>query len=150
MPHHVSPPRTMPTMISKAAGPAPTQEEVAGLLDSIFTAATSDASVSAAYALCDLFLNSVGFRGLSQYGVLAAIKKAAADKKASTKPAYSDPSRRSARVPAVRTADRPRPRPGLVLGPPSPKVAITTSPPGSTDFSSTARYCCLSDSSVRK
>jgi len=72
-------------MISKAAGPAPTQEEVAGLLDSIFTAATSDASVSAAYALCDLFLNSVGFRGLSQYGVLAAIKKAAADKKSVAK-----------------------------------------------------------------
>ncbi|KAK2626481.1 hypothetical protein QTJ16_003656 [Diplocarpon rosae] len=85
MPHQVSLPRTMPTMISKESGPAPTQEEVSGLLDTIFTASTSDASVSAAYALCDLLLNSVGFRGLSQYGILAAIKKAATDKKSVAK-----------------------------------------------------------------
>ncbi|KAH8684356.1 putative [NU+] prion formation protein 1 [Tricladium varicosporioides] len=73
-------------MISKTAdGPAPSQAEVSAILDSIFTAPSSDASVAAAYALCDLFLNSVGFRGLSQYGVLVEIKKAAADKKSGLK-----------------------------------------------------------------
>lgn len=86
MPHPVSPPRQLPTMISKTAdGPAPSQAEVSAILDSIFTAPSSDASVAAAYALCDLFLNSVGFRGLSQYGVLVEIKKAAADKKSGLK-----------------------------------------------------------------
>jgi elongation factor 3 len=68
-------------MISKSNGPAPTQEEVSGMLNTIFTASSSDASVAASYALCDLLLNSVGFRGLTQYGILAEIKKAAADKK---------------------------------------------------------------------
>lgn len=87
MPHQVSPPRTQPTMISKPSdGPVPTQAEVDTLLDSIFTAASSDASVSASYALCDLFLNSpVGFRGLNQYGILEVIKKAASDKKSGAK-----------------------------------------------------------------
>lgn len=51
------------------------------MLNSIFTASSSDASVAASYALCDTLLNSVGFRGLTQYGILAEIKKAAADKK---------------------------------------------------------------------
>ncbi|KAN0119287.1 P-loop containing nucleoside triphosphate hydrolase protein [Hyaloscypha variabilis] len=86
MPHQVSPPRAMPTMISKTSdGPAPTQAEVSTLLDTVFNAPSSDASVSASYALCDLMLNSVGFRGLSQYGILAEIKKAAADKKSGTR-----------------------------------------------------------------
>src|SRR6266498_6047219 len=87
MPHQVSPPRTQPTMISKTSdGPVPTQAEVDTLLDSIFNAASSDTSVSASYALCDLFLNSaVGFRGLNQYGVLQVIKKAASDKKSGAK-----------------------------------------------------------------
>jgi elongation factor 3 len=71
----------MPTMIAKGDGPVPTQQEVSAILDSIFTASSSDASVASAYTLCDLLLNSVGFRGLTEYGVLAEIKKAAADKK---------------------------------------------------------------------
>jgi elongation factor 3 len=75
----------MPVMISKSGGPAPTQAEISGLLDTIFNAASSDASISASYALCDLLLNSVGFRGLNQYGILAEIKKAAADKKSGTR-----------------------------------------------------------------
>jgi elongation factor 3 len=75
----------MPVMISKSGGPAPTQAEISGLLDTIFNAASSDASISASYALCDLLLNSVGFRGLKQYGILAEIKKAAADKKSGTR-----------------------------------------------------------------
>ena len=82
MPHLESPPRPLPTMISKSAdGSAPTQAEVSAILDTIFTAPSSDASISASYSLCDLLLNSVGFRGLTQYGILAEIKKAAADKK---------------------------------------------------------------------
>ncbi|KAL3426651.1 ABC transporter [Phlyctema vagabunda] len=85
MPHPVSPPRSAPTMISKTSGPAPTKEEISGLLDSIFTAKTSAASVDASYALCDLLLNSVGFRGLRDYNILDEIKKAASDKKSGTK-----------------------------------------------------------------
>lgn len=68
-------------MVSKAAGPAPSQEEIKSLLDKIFAAKTSGESVDASYALCSLLLNSVGFRGLQQWGILAEIKKAAADKK---------------------------------------------------------------------
>ncbi|KAJ8067518.1 hypothetical protein OCU04_004861 [Sclerotinia nivalis] len=86
MPHLESPTHEMPTMISKTPnGVAPTQAEISGILDSIFEAKTSAASVDASYALCDLLLNSVGFRGLQEYGILAQIKKAAADKKSGTR-----------------------------------------------------------------
>lgn len=68
-------------MVSKDAPPPPSQEDVAGLINTIFTAQTSAASVDASYGLCELFLNSVGYVGLQQYGVLAELKKAAADKK---------------------------------------------------------------------
>jgi len=82
MPHPVSPPRQQPTMISKITdGNAPTQAEITASLDQIFTASSSDSSVAAAYALCDRLLETVGFRGLFHYGILAEIKKAAADKK---------------------------------------------------------------------
>ncbi|TVY64315.1 [NU+] prion formation protein, partial [Lachnellula suecica] len=82
MPHPVSPPRQQPAMASKTSGgPAPTQAEVSESLNQIFAAPSSEASVAAAYALCDTLLNTVGFRGLVQYGILAEIKKAAADKK---------------------------------------------------------------------
>lgn len=77
MPHPVSP----PTMVSKDAPPPPSQQDVSAILDTIFTANTSAASVDASYGLCELLLNSVGAVGLTQYGVLAEIKKAAADKK---------------------------------------------------------------------
>ncbi|RDL37279.1 Uncharacterized protein BP5553_04712 [Venustampulla echinocandica] len=73
-------------MISKSSdGPAPTQEEVSALLDAVFSAPSSDVSVGAAYALCDTLLGSVGFRGLMHYGILAEIKKAAADRKSGTR-----------------------------------------------------------------
>ncbi|KAI0602804.1 prion formation protein [Biscogniauxia sp. FL1348] len=78
MPHPVTP----PIMITKSGdGPPPSQDDVSAVVNTIFTAKTSSASVDASYALCELLLNSVGFRGLQQYGVLAEIKKAAADKK---------------------------------------------------------------------
>lgn len=69
-------------MISKSSDAAPTQAEVSSLIEAAFDAKTSKDSVDAAYALCDLLLNSsVGFRGLKDYGILAEIKKAAANKK---------------------------------------------------------------------
>src|SRR5580700_11693554 len=83
MPHQLSP-RIQPTMISKSSEPStvpPTQAEISSLLDTIFNAQTSAASIDASYALCELLLNSVGFRGLYNYGILTEIKKAAADKK---------------------------------------------------------------------
>ena len=83
MPHHISPP-TVPAMLVKSSVPSgvpPTQEEISSLLNTIFSAKTSQGSVDAAYALCNLLLNSVGVRGLFVYGILDAIKKGAADKK---------------------------------------------------------------------
>jgi elongation factor 3 len=71
-----------PIVVDKTgAGPAPSHEDVAAVLNSIFTAKLSHSSVEAAYALTTLLQNSVGFRGLQSYGILDEIKKAAADKK---------------------------------------------------------------------
>ncbi|KAG7124344.1 hypothetical protein HYQ45_013698 [Verticillium longisporum] len=82
MPHTVSPPpEPNMTMVSKAAGPAPSQQDVSAFITTIFTAQTSNQSIEASYGLCELLLNSVGSQGLESYGVLAEIKKAAADKK---------------------------------------------------------------------
>ena len=80
MPHPVSPPSQI-TAVSKAAPPPPSQEDVAGLVQTVFTAQSSNASIDACYGLCELLLNSVGVAGLQHYGVVAEIKKAAADKK---------------------------------------------------------------------
>ncbi|KAL9599069.1 MAG: hypothetical protein Q9219_004103 [cf. Caloplaca sp. 3 TL-2023] len=83
MPHQISPP-SAPTMIIKASGPSaipPTQEEVSSLMNTAFTAQTSQQSLDAAYALANLLINSIGFRGLRVYGVLDEINRAAADKK---------------------------------------------------------------------
>jgi elongation factor 3 len=68
-------------MVSKDAPPPPTQEDVSAFINTIFTAKTSAASIDACYGLCELLLNSVGFAGLTQFGILAEIRKAAADKK---------------------------------------------------------------------
>lgn len=72
-----------PAIVVNKAGdaPAPSHEDVAAVLTSIFTAKMSHTSVEAAYALCTLLQNSVGFRGLTGYGILEEIKKAAGDKK---------------------------------------------------------------------
>ena len=83
MPHQISPP-TVPAMLVKSSalsGVPPTQEEISSLLDTIFSAQTSQASVDAAYALCNLLLNSVGVRGLFVYNILDAVRKGATDKK---------------------------------------------------------------------
>ncbi len=71
----------VPVKAAPGETPAPSQAEVSSLLETVFNAKTSSASVDASYGLCELILNSVGHRGLVQYGVLAEIKKAAADKK---------------------------------------------------------------------
>ena len=87
MPHPVSPP-TLPIMLAKSPNPStvtPTQEEISSLLTTIFTAQTSQASLDAAYALTNILLNSVGFRGLQSYGILESTRKAAADKKDGTR-----------------------------------------------------------------
>lgn len=71
-------------MITKSSTPSgvpPTHEEVSSFLDTIFKAKTSQESVDASYALTNLLVTSVGFRGFRTYGVLDQIKKAAADKK---------------------------------------------------------------------
>lgn len=69
-------------MVASSDAPPP-QADVSALVDSVFNAKTSAASIEASYAVCDLVLShpSVGFRGLESYGILAAIKKGAADKK---------------------------------------------------------------------
>lgn len=70
-------------MVAKSgdAPPPPSQQEVSSIINSIFLATTSAASIDGCYALCEILLNTVGFRGLHTYGVLAEVKKAASDKK---------------------------------------------------------------------
>ncbi|KAF6219448.1 hypothetical protein HO133_003914 [Letharia lupina] len=87
MPHSVSPP-TVPIMLTKSSAPSgvpPTLEEVSSFLDTIFKSKTSQESVDASYALTNLLITSVGFRGFRAYGVLDEIRKAAADKKDGSK-----------------------------------------------------------------
>lgn len=82
MPHSESPTMASPIVVDKTgAAPAPSVEDVQAFLSSIVTAKTSHASVDAAYALTEVLLNSVGFRGLASYGVLDSLKKSAANKK---------------------------------------------------------------------
>ncbi|OTA62745.1 prion formation protein 1 [Hypoxylon sp. EC38] len=70
-------------MVAKSgdAPPPPSQEDVSSILNTIFTAKTSAASIDASYGLCELLLNTVGFRGLNEYGIITEVKKAASDKK---------------------------------------------------------------------
>jgi elongation factor 3 len=71
----------VPIKAPDGTAPPPTQADITALLNTVFTAKTSNASIEACYAICELVLSSVGFRGLHQYGILAEVKKAAADKK---------------------------------------------------------------------
>ncbi len=56
MPHPVSPPSQsnmiVPVKAADGAAPAPSQAEVSSLLDTVFNAKTSNASIEASYALC--------------------------------------------------------------------------------------------------
>ncbi|KAF6833080.1 abc transporter [Colletotrichum plurivorum] len=69
------------TVVAKGDAPPPSQEEISSFITSIFDAKTSAASVDAAYGLCEVLNNTVGYAGLQQYGIVAEIKKAAANKK---------------------------------------------------------------------
>ncbi|KAF9875191.1 elongation factor 3 [Colletotrichum karsti] len=70
------------TVVAKGDAPSPpTQEEISAFIHAVFNAATSAASVDAAYGLCEVLNNTIGYQGLIQYGILAEIKKAAANKK---------------------------------------------------------------------
>ncbi|KIW09152.1 uncharacterized protein PV09_00088 [Verruconis gallopava] len=80
MPHVDSPPMATPIVVKNASN-APSREDVASILHTIFTADKSQASLDAAYALVNVLQSSVGFRGLRDYGILDAIRKAATDKK---------------------------------------------------------------------
>ena len=77
MPHPESPPQVV--VPSKSA--APSTEDIASITQQIYTSKASQDSLDASYALTDALLNSVGFRGLAEYGILAEIVKAASDKK---------------------------------------------------------------------
>lgn len=72
-------------IVSKSTDPSsalpPSQDDVSSILDTVFTAKLSQVSLDAAYALTNLLMQSVGFRGLQAYGVLDQVKKAAGDKK---------------------------------------------------------------------
>jgi elongation factor 3 len=73
-----------PTINVKSASPVgipPPQEQVASLTNAIFSAESSQESIDASYALTNLFVETVGFRGLQGYGLVQEIKKAAGDKK---------------------------------------------------------------------
>ncbi|KAL8703733.1 MAG: hypothetical protein Q9201_003079 [Fulgogasparrea decipioides] len=83
MPHQISPP-VAPAMLVKSTTPSdvpPTQEDISSLLNTAFIAQTSQQSLDAAYALTNLLIKSIGFRGLRTYGILDEVRKAAADKK---------------------------------------------------------------------
>jgi elongation factor 3 len=79
MPHYEEPAMNNTVVTSKSAPPAP--EDIKALTTTIYESKTSQESLDAAYSLCDVLLNSVGFRGLNDYNILAEIKKAASDKK---------------------------------------------------------------------
>ena len=67
---------------SKSA--APSADDVAEITAQIY-GKDSQVSLDAAYTLTTTLLNSVGFRGLTQYGLLQEIIKAATNKKDASK-----------------------------------------------------------------
>jgi elongation factor 3 len=72
----------MPTVVAKSpSGVPPTNEEISSLLNTIFTAESSQVSLDGAYAVANLLIQSVGTAGLLNYNVVAEARKAAADKK---------------------------------------------------------------------
>ena len=80
MPHQELEPTAPPFVVTSKAG-APTPDDISGITQQIYMSKTSQESLDAAYTLTDALLNSVGFRGLAAYGILAEILKASADKK---------------------------------------------------------------------
>ncbi|KAK4180477.1 P-loop containing nucleoside triphosphate hydrolase protein [Triangularia setosa] len=62
-------------------GAAPPAADIAAILNTIFNATSSNQSIEACYSLCDILINTTGFRGLHHYNILSEIKKASVDKK---------------------------------------------------------------------
>jgi elongation factor 3 len=86
MPHQISPTLlpAMSTLIPKSAtysGIPPPAEDVATILNTIFSAAKAQDSLDAAYGLTETLTKSIGIRGLLSYNLIPEIKKAANDKK---------------------------------------------------------------------
>ncbi|THC99632.1 hypothetical protein EYZ11_000899 [Aspergillus tanneri] len=72
----------MPTAVSKTPSSVPpTTEEISSLVNTIFTAETSQQSLDASYALTNLLIQSVGCRAFQYYPILQEVRKAATDKK---------------------------------------------------------------------
>lgn len=72
----------MPTVVDKTPSAVPpTVDEIGSLINTIFSADTSQQSLDGSYALTNLLIQSVGCAGLLNYNVVAEAKKAAADKK---------------------------------------------------------------------
>ena len=77
MPHQEGPLYTV-----RASKPyTPNPPDIIATTTQIYTAKTSQESLDASYALTDALINSVGFRGLNDFGILEEIQKAATDKK---------------------------------------------------------------------
>ena len=70
-----------PQVVVTSKNAAPSAEDVAAITNKIYTSKTSQESLDAAYTLTDVLLNSVGFRGLTGYGIVQEIVKAATNKK---------------------------------------------------------------------
>ena len=66
---------------STPSGVAPTHDEISSFLTTIFAGKTAQECLDASYAITNLLINSVGFRGFRAYGIIEEIKKAAASKK---------------------------------------------------------------------
>lgn len=80
MPHSESP--TMHTVAFKTpAGPPSSADEVTSLLNTVFSAETSQQSLDAAYGLTHALIQGPGCLGIQHYDILTQIKKAAGDKK---------------------------------------------------------------------
>lgn len=70
-----------PQVMVSSKNAAPSHEDVAAITTKIYSAKDGQESIDAAYTLCDVLLNSVGFRGLADYGIVAGIIKGATNKK---------------------------------------------------------------------
>jgi elongation factor 3 len=70
-----------PQVMVTSKNAAPSSEDVAAITHKIYTSKTSQESLDAAYTLTDVLLNSVGFRGLTGYGIVQELVKGATNKK---------------------------------------------------------------------
>ena len=86
MPHQVSP-ETIPIRMAKNTSSAAGGQGLDGLtlLQSVFAAETSQASLDASYVIADFIVGQLGYQALEDHDILKEIKEAAADKKSGTR-----------------------------------------------------------------